>query len=111
VLLDADRFFVNIAHLLGGASVEGQEGLAERRSQGFRIIFMGGLGESLLLVDALCASVGILQCGLDLAGNGLLRAERTLSDVLVESGHVCEELIGDTVLVVDFNGTLENVVR
>jgi len=110
VLLDADRLFVNVAHLLGGASVEGQDGLADRRSQGFRIIFMSGLGVSLLLVHGLCASVGVLQCGLDPAGNGLVSAKGTLSDVLVETGHVRKELVGDAVLIINFNGTLENVV-
>jgi hypothetical protein len=35
---DAERFFMNIAHLFRSASVEGHDGLAEGRSKSFRVI-------------------------------------------------------------------------
>lgn len=42
-LLDAERFFMNVAHLFRSAGVEGQDRLAEGRSKGFRVVL--GRGE------------------------------------------------------------------
>ena len=52
-----------------------------------------------MLIDALHTRVGFLEGGLDLAGNGLVRAKGALAGGLVEVGHERQEFLGDSLLI------------